>query len=489
MNTTVNIDGVVYDIISFNEHTGSCQVVCEICGKSITLRTIKNTQPLRTHKSSKSCRKNRKGASSRRGRGGSRQPSLGSNSESLHSLTPSASGSVRGDTPLSESTFFSSAQAGPSSSHTPSLSHALHVSLTPLSTSGTSTPQPLSASPFIGATPTSERYPLAAAFNECQGVRVQWTVGSVWSTYPLDWHEVRPQPWEPIAFDLDMHLRLRSRNCVSVATSGNSCCQNCMVIPESDEYTNFIARSNIHNVEDQFVITNVPSLVSSEKLSGKTKVDCLLCGSNMPLARVAQMRNHVGHHIIYALRGMPDDSLKSETQVGVDPCGFCGLVGCYVQLVEEGKSHRILLNCKYHYAKMRYSAAIKCSASSPCTNVPIHCHTCKPTSSGLPRTIWKYNAIYHITCDHPLSLAEGRIGPSVEPRLLIDMHISLEEEGLMKIEREMMDTYREEHGVLMSDDIVALVEAREELAEETAALKRDRTDSVLSTQLPTKRIR
>src|ERR1700689_5308247 len=48
---------------------------------------------------------------------------------------------------------------------------------------------------------------------------------------------------------------------------------------------------------------------------------------------------------------------------------------------------------QYHYAQMQYSK------SSPCTNVPIHCPSSTSVSKA-PQTIWKYNALFHLTSEH-----------------------------------------------------------------------------------------
>ena len=36
---------------------------------------------------------------------------------------------------------------------------------------------------------------------ECTGVLVKWTAGSVWDTYPYHQHGIRNHPWEPIGFE------------------------------------------------------------------------------------------------------------------------------------------------------------------------------------------------------------------------------------------------------------------------------------------------
>jgi hypothetical protein len=93
-----------------------------------------------------------------------------------------------------------------------------------------------------------------------------------------------------------------------------------------------------------------------------------------------------------------------NTQIGALPCGFCGLDStCQTQLtVKKGGVLSISSTCPYHYDKMQYKAAQEPTKTSPCTNLPIHCQLCPPMGiSGEPRTIWKYNAIYHLLSEHP----------------------------------------------------------------------------------------
>lgn len=97
---------------------------------------------------------------------------------------------------------------------------------------------------------------------------------------------------------------------------------------------------------------------------------------------------------------------------------------------------------------MKYNMAAQTTSSTPCTNVPIHCPLCTDTVTGTPRTIWKYNTVFHLASEH----SEGGNMPADLPtRLLVDMFISKREEGLMGIERELTEKWRDEHGFLNSD--------------------------------------
>ncbi|KAH9834249.1 uncharacterized protein C8Q71DRAFT_859909 [Rhodofomes roseus] len=48
-----------------------------------------------------------------------------------------------------------------------------------------------------------------------------------------------------------------------------------------------------------FVVVNLPAHLTVEKKSGSTTVTCFICGK---MQTIAQMRNHVGRHLLYALR-------------------------------------------------------------------------------------------------------------------------------------------------------------------------------------------
>jgi len=83
---------------------------------------------------------------------------------------------------------------------------------------------------------------------------------------------------------------------------------------------------------------------------------------------------------------------------------------------------------QYHYAQMQYSK------SSPCTNVPIHCPSSTSVSKA-PQTIWKYNALFHLTSEH----ATDSTPPKIPRQLLAYMHIRKEEEKALNIKEEATD--------------------------------------------------
>jgi len=179
-------------------------------------------------------------------------------------------------------------------------------------------------------------------------------------------------------------------------------------------------------------VVDLPSYLTVNKLGGETVVECCLCGEKMKLR---DMRNHVGRHILLALRDIDENvALKPGMKVGVDPCGFCRLDGCKVQLTKKGKSQSTICSCKYHYTKMIYSMAAKCTKNPPCTNVPIHWPLCPSAPSGQPRTIWKYNVMYHLAELHA-NLGSDETMPKIPGELLVEAFITSEEEDLMGILR------------------------------------------------------
>ncbi|KAJ7772157.1 hypothetical protein B0H14DRAFT_2158842, partial [Mycena olivaceomarginata] len=139
-----------------------------------------------------------------------------------------------------------------------------------------------------------------------------------------------------------------------------------------------------------------PQLVPKKKLGANEIVACFICGTGIKLS---MMRNHVGHHILFAFYQLPDPK-ATKMEVGTDPCGWCGRKGCYTQLTASSKGVKFLSNCDYHYAKMNYKSATTSTAATPCTNVPIHCVLCDKSISGPRQTIWKYNAMFHLFSEH-----------------------------------------------------------------------------------------
>lgn len=108
---------------------------------------------------------------------------------------------------------------------------------------------------------------------------------------------------------------------------------------------------------------------------------------------------------------------------------------------------------------MKYKNAAQYSQSAPCTNVPIHCLLCPLSESGTPYTIWKYNTLFHLASEH----AEDGKMPAIPSKLIVDMFISLAEEGTMGIRQEVTRNFRARNA---QPDSEAVAEIHEQLLKE-----------------------
>jgi hypothetical protein len=225
------------------------------------------------------------------------------------------------------------------------------------------------------------------------------------------------------------------------------------------------------------LITDLPAHLTAKKLDGDDQVECFMCDKRL---RLKNMRKHVGQHILFAFRGMSDKlPLKPGMHVGVIPCGWCGREGqCQVQLVGKEKSYSVISSCPYHYSKMSYTRALQPNKSSPCTNVPIHCPICPHSLSGQPRTIWKYNAMNHFITEHKPA-SDSKTLTEISPSFLVESFISSQEENWMGIPGNAIKEWRDEHEIPDTDGI-------EEIINTSEANKRERAESVVSTQPPKK---
>ncbi|KAH9856503.1 hypothetical protein C2E23DRAFT_771814, partial [Lenzites betulinus] len=75
---------------------------------------------------------------------------------------------------------------------------------------------------------------------ECRGVLVEWTPGSVWNTYPYHRHVSGSYklPWEPIGLENDRWLRIRAEDCVGLVAGNDSAqaCIVCVALPASSRF-------------------------------------------------------------------------------------------------------------------------------------------------------------------------------------------------------------------------------------------------------------
>ncbi|KAJ7025828.1 hypothetical protein C8F04DRAFT_1046127 [Mycena alexandri] len=176
------------------------------------------------------------------------------------------------------------------------------------------------------------------------------------------------------------------------------------------------------------IVQNVPAHLTRAKLRAADKIPCLICGAERKLN---EMRQH---------------------PVGSEPCGFCGLDGCFTQLLDvkhPKKPVSIKSSCPYHYSRMNYKKAMVASRTSPSTNVPIHCLLCAPNPvSGDPQTIWKYNAMYHIIAEHSL---HNNFLPPIPPKFMLQLFIRRSEEDALGITAAQTAHWRHWHHIPDSD--------------------------------------
>ncbi|KAF6742437.1 hypothetical protein DFP72DRAFT_1022411 [Ephemerocybe angulata] len=200
--------------------------------------------------------------------------------------------------------------------------------------------------------------------------------------------------------------------------------------------------------KQKFVIEAMPAQLNEIAPPKRinSRVECFLCGEEG--IQLREMVRHVGCHILHASRGA---SAPSSLEPGATPCGFCGRDGeCLTQLKKStAKGLTVSSTCPYRRSNMppnkRYNDF---DPESPCTNTPVHCTLCPKTASNDPRTIWRYNAAYHIASEHQ--------GVPVPPDLLITMFISRKEEAALGIAGEDTDDFRGMVGMPDSDAMDAM---------------------------------
>jgi len=180
---------------------------------------------------------------------------------------------------------------------------------------------------------------------------------------------------------------------------------------------------------------------------GDDIISCHICQKSLPLK---DMRNHVGQHILLSLRSCEDKNATQE--IGVNPCGWCGLDGmCRTQLTEAGTSISITSDCDYHYARMAYKRALVPSKRSPCTNVPLICPLCTPNEEI--GTFWKYNLLFHMAAHH---LQDDEEFPPFPRQLIVQSHITKAEERELGVDEIHTGGWRDHSGWWNSDAIEAM---------------------------------
>ncbi|KAF8135316.1 hypothetical protein K438DRAFT_1640163 [Mycena galopus ATCC 62051] len=229
----------------------------------------------------------------------------------------------------------------------------------------------------------------------------------------------------------------------SLDPDGKDISSNLMNLPELGNNKSIPYRNSFD--EMSMVVKNVPEHLKQPKLSGKDTVTCLICGPDRKGAtrQLRTMRSHVAMHILKSQRGVEEEGLAQSP--GMDPCGFCGLDGCFTQLEIDSKKKKnpivIKSSCRYHYSGMNYKSAKTASNSAPSTNVPIQCLLCPPSEISRDQpTIWKYNAISHIVCEH--AIWDNKM-PTIKPEFMAEIYIRKAEEAAMGIPAEDTADWRD----------------------------------------------
>ncbi|KAF8165797.1 hypothetical protein B0H34DRAFT_690520 [Crassisporium funariophilum] len=107
---------------------------------------------------------------------------------------------------------------------------------------------------------------------------------------------------------------------------------------------------------------------------------------------------------------------------------------------------------------MIYSRAAILSTGNSSTNVPMLCPLCPIGLNKQETTFWKYNLIYHMATFH---LTEAGELPRCPPSLLIQGHISQQEDVANRLNPMITKGWREKNKFPDSDAIADLVKLEE----------------------------
>ncbi|KAI0373379.1 hypothetical protein BV20DRAFT_937903 [Pilatotrama ljubarskyi] len=165
--------------------------------------------------------------------------------------------------------------------------------------------------------------------------------------------------------------------------------------------------------------------------------DCFHCYMCLAEMEVTKAYNHVGAHILRAIRLL----ITVLAQVGKTyHCSFCGCSGLQeclqLYLTKSSSPQPWSFCCAAH--KFRYADVLTSTILTPCINVPIiclipGCRSCIQNENGTG-AIWKHNVPQHIKLEHPGYSVHGLIDGSSTPlpaELVRYMFIcNLEEERL-----------------------------------------------------------
>lgn len=256
----INVEGGQTLRSTFDTHAGHHKVTCDLCGFEIALSEKGNAYALRKHRRSKNCQKLAKRREKQqeverivaiRNSIGRTSAEFASQSATPHPsplqnlhVPPSLSGT---STPIHtpSASIPASSIASPSTPSTPLLGHtpglaAGGVSMVATSQTTNSPARDMADDAFHDLCSSLAGF---RDVHECPGVLVEWSAGSVWSTYPYHRHESNSLPWEPIAFENNHFLRIRSDNCLRTISGGDEACRFCAGVPESSRFAAIAERA------------------------------------------------------------------------------------------------------------------------------------------------------------------------------------------------------------------------------------------------------
>jgi hypothetical protein len=83
----------------------------------------------------------------------------------------------------------------------------------------------------------------------CPGIVVNWTLGSVWDSYPYQVHATCSLGWQPIAFsELTNSITISARSCLGESVQDSIACKSCATLPSSGKFRDFVDQAvNISN--------------------------------------------------------------------------------------------------------------------------------------------------------------------------------------------------------------------------------------------------
>ncbi|KAI0763396.1 hypothetical protein BC629DRAFT_1273639, partial [Irpex lacteus] len=165
---------------------------------------------------------------------------------------------------------------------------------------------------------------------------------------------------------------------------------------------------------------------------------CYQCGKKL---KKGEARNHVGAHILKAMRGV-HENLSGKPVGRTMPCGFCGLsniTDCQQLYITKNGRGQAKSSCSRAH-DFQYKTSLTSTVSTPCTNTPIVCPIpgCAGEVGSNKTAIWKYNLPEHVRAHHPGYSCDGMDDGLPDHNLLHVAFISKEEESRLGIPNDMI---------------------------------------------------